>query len=77
MLAFFPLFLSGDITQKGYEKKRAKLIGAYLPQPPGKNLPYPKPLPQNHIIIFIVMLGRQLQQLQSVLPYHTFPVLPV
>ncbi|KAK1806484.1 hypothetical protein P4O66_004995 [Electrophorus voltai] len=26
----------GDITQKGYEKKRAKLIGAYLPQPPGK-----------------------------------------
>uniref|UniRef100_F7DMK7 Disco interacting protein 2 homolog C n=1 Tax=Xenopus tropicalis TaxID=8364 RepID=F7DMK7_XENTR len=24
-----------DITQKGYEKKRAKLIGAYLPQPPG------------------------------------------
>uniref|UniRef100_A0AAY4EVA4 DMAP1-binding domain-containing protein n=1 Tax=Denticeps clupeoides TaxID=299321 RepID=A0AAY4EVA4_9TELE len=27
---------AGDITQKGYEKKRAKLIGAYLPQPPGK-----------------------------------------
>ncbi|KPP64729.1 disco-interacting protein 2C-like, partial [Scleropages formosus] len=26
---------AGDITQKGYEKKRAKLIGAYLPQPPG------------------------------------------
>ncbi|XP_049319041.1 disco-interacting protein 2 homolog C isoform X3 [Astyanax mexicanus] len=25
----------GDITQKGYEKKRAKLLGAYLPQPPG------------------------------------------
>ncbi|XP_072566946.1 disco-interacting protein 2 homolog C-like isoform X5 [Paramormyrops kingsleyae] len=25
----------GDITQKGYEKKRAKLIGAYLPHPPG------------------------------------------
>ncbi|KAJ8345352.1 hypothetical protein SKAU_G00295450 [Synaphobranchus kaupii] len=25
----------GDITQKGYEKKRSKLIGAYLPQPPG------------------------------------------
>ncbi|XP_011797692.1 PREDICTED: disco-interacting protein 2 homolog C [Colobus angolensis palliatus] len=24
----------GDITQKGYEKKRSKLIGAYLPQPP-------------------------------------------
>ncbi|KAL6462660.1 hypothetical protein MHYP_G00290820 [Metynnis hypsauchen] len=24
-----------DITQKGYEKKRAKLLGAYLPQPPG------------------------------------------
>nr|XP_031526779.1 disco-interacting protein 2 homolog C [Vicugna pacos] len=23
-----------DITQKGYEKKRSKLIGAYLPQPP-------------------------------------------
>lgn len=32
----FPfLFLAGDITQKGYEKKRSKLIGAYLPQPPG------------------------------------------
>uniref|UniRef100_A0A2I2YEM0 Disco interacting C n=1 Tax=Gorilla gorilla gorilla TaxID=9595 RepID=A0A2I2YEM0_GORGO len=26
--------LAGDITQKGYEKKRSKLIGAYLPQPP-------------------------------------------
>uniref|UniRef100_A0A668V7T6 DMAP1-binding domain-containing protein n=1 Tax=Oreochromis aureus TaxID=47969 RepID=A0A668V7T6_OREAU len=26
----------GDITQKGYEKKRSKLIGAYLPQAPGK-----------------------------------------
>uniref|UniRef100_A0A7N5JZR0 Disco interacting C n=1 Tax=Ailuropoda melanoleuca TaxID=9646 RepID=A0A7N5JZR0_AILME len=25
---------AGDITQKGYEKKRSKLIGAYLPQPP-------------------------------------------
>uniref|UniRef100_A0AAR2IQL4 DMAP1-binding domain-containing protein n=1 Tax=Pygocentrus nattereri TaxID=42514 RepID=A0AAR2IQL4_PYGNA len=25
---------AGDITQKGYEKKRAKLLGAYLPQPP-------------------------------------------
>lgn len=30
---FFPS-LTGDITQKGYEKKRSKLIGAYLPQPP-------------------------------------------
>lgn len=38
MLGFSPLFFAGDITQKGYEKKRAKLIGAYLPQPPGKNL---------------------------------------
>ncbi|KAL4631087.1 disco-interacting protein 2C-like, partial [Arapaima gigas] len=28
--------LTGDITQKGYEKKRSKLLGAYLPQPPGK-----------------------------------------
>nr|XP_019573618.1 PREDICTED: disco-interacting protein 2 homolog C-like [Rhinolophus sinicus] len=26
-----------DITQKGYEKKRSKLIGAYLPQPPTAN----------------------------------------
>uniref|UniRef100_W5N3G6 Disco interacting C n=1 Tax=Lepisosteus oculatus TaxID=7918 RepID=W5N3G6_LEPOC len=26
---------AGDITQKGYEKKRSKLIGAYLPQPAG------------------------------------------
>uniref|UniRef100_A0A5F8G6R1 Disco interacting C n=1 Tax=Monodelphis domestica TaxID=13616 RepID=A0A5F8G6R1_MONDO len=30
-------FLTGDITQKGYEKKRSKLIGAYLPQPPAAN----------------------------------------
>ncbi|KAL2085284.1 hypothetical protein ACEWY4_018604 [Coilia grayii] len=29
------LVLAGDITQKGYEKKRGKLLGAYLPQPPG------------------------------------------
>uniref|UniRef100_A0A8C4RU24 Disco interacting C n=1 Tax=Erpetoichthys calabaricus TaxID=27687 RepID=A0A8C4RU24_ERPCA len=27
--------LDSDITQKGYEKKRSKLLGAYLPQPPG------------------------------------------
>uniref|UniRef100_A0A674B189 Disco interacting C n=1 Tax=Salmo trutta TaxID=8032 RepID=A0A674B189_SALTR len=27
--------LAGDITQKGYEKKRSKLIGAFLPQAPG------------------------------------------
>uniref|UniRef100_A0A8D2LCS5 Disco interacting protein 2 homolog C n=1 Tax=Varanus komodoensis TaxID=61221 RepID=A0A8D2LCS5_VARKO len=34
----FPLLsLAGDITQKGYEKKRSKLIGAYLPQPPAAN----------------------------------------
>ncbi|KAH0627579.1 hypothetical protein JD844_003480 [Phrynosoma platyrhinos] len=31
------LSLAGDITQKGYEKKRSKLIGAYLPQPPAAN----------------------------------------
>uniref|UniRef100_A0AAX7SGB3 DMAP1-binding domain-containing protein n=1 Tax=Astatotilapia calliptera TaxID=8154 RepID=A0AAX7SGB3_ASTCA len=30
------LSMAGDITQKGYEKKRSKLIGAYLPQAPGK-----------------------------------------
>ncbi|XP_067108914.1 disco-interacting protein 2 homolog C [Osmerus mordax] len=35
-LAELELELSeGDITQKGYEKKRSKLIGAYLPKPPG------------------------------------------
>ncbi|CAL9688535.1 unnamed protein product [Knipowitschia caucasica] len=34
-LAELELELSeGDITQKGYEKKRSKLIGAYLPQSP-------------------------------------------
>uniref|UniRef100_A0A2K6ER23 Disco interacting C n=1 Tax=Propithecus coquereli TaxID=379532 RepID=A0A2K6ER23_PROCO len=33
VLTCFPS-LAGDITQKGYEKKRSKLIGAYLPQPP-------------------------------------------
>uniref|UniRef100_A0A8C9TEG4 Disco-interacting protein 2 homolog C n=1 Tax=Scleropages formosus TaxID=113540 RepID=A0A8C9TEG4_SCLFO len=30
---------TGDITQKGYEKKRSKLIGAYLPQPSGVEQP--------------------------------------
>ncbi|KAM7379786.1 hypothetical protein PAMP_005312 [Pampus punctatissimus] len=35
-LAELELELSeGDITQKGYEKKRSKLIGAYFPQAPG------------------------------------------
>ncbi|XP_051538048.1 disco-interacting protein 2 homolog C-like isoform X11 [Myxocyprinus asiaticus] len=35
-LAELELELSeGDITQKGYEKKRSKLLGAYLPQPSG------------------------------------------
>uniref|UniRef100_A0A665XER6 Disco-interacting protein 2 homolog Ca n=1 Tax=Echeneis naucrates TaxID=173247 RepID=A0A665XER6_ECHNA len=28
-------FFLSDITQKGYEKKRSKLIGAYFPQAPG------------------------------------------
>uniref|UniRef100_A0A8D0AQM1 Disco interacting C n=1 Tax=Sander lucioperca TaxID=283035 RepID=A0A8D0AQM1_SANLU len=32
-LSLFPL--AGDITQKGYEKKRSKLIGAFFPQAPG------------------------------------------
>ncbi|RMC04788.1 hypothetical protein DUI87_17960 [Hirundo rustica rustica] len=32
----------GDITQKGYEKKRSKLIGAYLPQPPGVDQALPQ-----------------------------------
>uniref|UniRef100_A0A8D0ALB9 Disco interacting C n=1 Tax=Sander lucioperca TaxID=283035 RepID=A0A8D0ALB9_SANLU len=31
-LSLFPL--AGDITQKGYEKKRSKLIGAFFPQAP-------------------------------------------
>uniref|UniRef100_A0A5F8HFP3 Disco interacting C n=1 Tax=Monodelphis domestica TaxID=13616 RepID=A0A5F8HFP3_MONDO len=35
-------FLTGDITQKGYEKKRSKLIGAYLPQPPGVDQALPQ-----------------------------------
>ncbi|XP_048868606.1 disco-interacting protein 2 homolog C-like isoform X2 [Brienomyrus brachyistius] len=39
-LAELELELSeGDITQKGYEKKRSKLLGAYLPQPPGVEPP--------------------------------------
>ncbi|XP_029101983.1 disco-interacting protein 2 homolog C isoform X4 [Scleropages formosus] len=39
-LAELELELSeGDITQKGYEKKRSKLIGAYLPQPSGVEQP--------------------------------------
>nr|XP_014350887.1 PREDICTED: disco-interacting protein 2 homolog C-like [Latimeria chalumnae] len=42
-LAELELELSeGDITQKGYEKKRSKLIGAYLPQPPGMEQPLPQ-----------------------------------
>uniref|UniRef100_A0A8C0ERH9 Disco interacting protein 2 homolog C n=1 Tax=Bubo bubo TaxID=30461 RepID=A0A8C0ERH9_BUBBB len=34
--------VNGDITQKGYEKKRSKLIGAYLPQPPGVDQALPQ-----------------------------------
>ncbi len=36
-LVWFSLlfFISGDITQKGYEKKRSKLLQAYLPHTPG------------------------------------------
>ncbi|XP_015278686.1 PREDICTED: disco-interacting protein 2 homolog C-like [Gekko japonicus] len=42
-LAELELELSeGDITQKGYEKKRSKLIGAYLPQPPGVDQALPQ-----------------------------------
>uniref|UniRef100_G3PZY7 Disco interacting C n=1 Tax=Gasterosteus aculeatus aculeatus TaxID=481459 RepID=G3PZY7_GASAC len=36
-----PCFISaGDITQKGYEKKRSKLIGAFFPQAPGTSDPF-------------------------------------
>ncbi|XP_035527359.1 disco-interacting protein 2 homolog C [Morone saxatilis] len=39
-LAELELELSeGDITQKGYEKKRSKLIGAFFPQAPGMDPP--------------------------------------
>ncbi|XP_058480227.1 disco-interacting protein 2 homolog C isoform X2 [Solea solea] len=39
-LAELELELSeGDITQKGYEKKRSKLIGAFFPQSPGMDPP--------------------------------------
>uniref|UniRef100_A0AAZ3RT59 DMAP1-binding domain-containing protein n=1 Tax=Oncorhynchus tshawytscha TaxID=74940 RepID=A0AAZ3RT59_ONCTS len=34
-LSIAPLSLPGDITQKGYEKKRSKLIRAYVPHPGG------------------------------------------
>uniref|UniRef100_A0A673JGD2 Disco-interacting protein 2 homolog C-like n=1 Tax=Sinocyclocheilus rhinocerous TaxID=307959 RepID=A0A673JGD2_9TELE len=35
------LFFLGDITQKGYEKKRSKLLQAYLPHTPGNtHTPY-------------------------------------
>lgn len=37
------LSLAGDITQKGYEKKRSKLIGAFFPQAPG-NTDIPSPV---------------------------------
>lgn len=37
---FVSLSLSvGDITQKGYEKKRGKLLAPYIPQIQGKQLP--------------------------------------
>uniref|UniRef100_A0A8C2BDB3 Disco-interacting protein 2 homolog Cb n=1 Tax=Cyprinus carpio TaxID=7962 RepID=A0A8C2BDB3_CYPCA len=32
---FLPVVHNGDITQKGYEKKRSKLLQAYLPHTPG------------------------------------------
>ncbi|KAF4797042.1 Disco-interacting protein 2 C [Turdus rufiventris] len=38
----FAEVLESDITQKGYEKKRSKLIGAYLPQPPGVDQALPQ-----------------------------------
>uniref|UniRef100_A0A8C5JMB3 Disco interacting protein 2 homolog B n=1 Tax=Junco hyemalis TaxID=40217 RepID=A0A8C5JMB3_JUNHY len=37
VLGFLCLFL-GDITQKGYEKKRAKLLAPYVPQTQGRSL---------------------------------------
>lgn len=36
-MSFLSLFL-GDITQKGYEKKRAKLLAPYVPQTQGRHL---------------------------------------
>uniref|UniRef100_A0A4W6BWZ7 Disco interacting C n=1 Tax=Lates calcarifer TaxID=8187 RepID=A0A4W6BWZ7_LATCA len=51
---FLCLSLAGDITQKGYEKKRSKLIGAYFPQTPGKT-EFPSPFHST------VLIKRQLR----------------
>uniref|UniRef100_A0A8B9CYP0 Disco interacting B n=1 Tax=Anser brachyrhynchus TaxID=132585 RepID=A0A8B9CYP0_9AVES len=37
-LSVFLFLVSGDITQKGYEKKRAKLLAPYVPQTQGRYL---------------------------------------
>lgn len=36
----FPMAVLGDITQKGYEKKRAKLLARYSPLIQGKASPF-------------------------------------
>lgn len=36
MSFFFFIVVLGDITQKGYEKKKAKLLACYLPLAQGK-----------------------------------------
>uniref|UniRef100_A0A671PX88 Disco-interacting protein 2 homolog C-like n=1 Tax=Sinocyclocheilus anshuiensis TaxID=1608454 RepID=A0A671PX88_9TELE len=46
--------LAGDITQKGYEKKRSKLLGAYLPHPPGKS-PNSQLWREEHVIVPLLL----------------------
>uniref|UniRef100_A0A4W6BPC0 Disco interacting C n=1 Tax=Lates calcarifer TaxID=8187 RepID=A0A4W6BPC0_LATCA len=63
---FLCLSLAGDITQKGYEKKRSKLIGAYFPQTPGKT-EFPSPF---HSTKFY-QIDRREKKLQSKAASHT------
>uniref|UniRef100_A0A673JPL4 Disco-interacting protein 2 homolog C-like n=1 Tax=Sinocyclocheilus rhinocerous TaxID=307959 RepID=A0A673JPL4_9TELE len=48
------LFFLGDITQKGYEKKRSKLLQAYLPHTPGNtHTPY---FTKQHTVFIVLRL---------------------
>uniref|UniRef100_A0A8C7WE45 Disco interacting protein 2 homolog C n=1 Tax=Oncorhynchus mykiss TaxID=8022 RepID=A0A8C7WE45_ONCMY len=56
-LSFSSPPLAGDITQKGYEKKRSKLIGAFLPKAPGKGKYHSEIyIPQTHLICPVINL---------------------
>ncbi len=68
--------LVGDITQKGYEKKRSKLIGAFFPQAPGKT-DFPSPfISEQHLENIFYIFHTTWNCSKTIMIMHHWQVFP-